>query len=177
MSKVAKVTLRRLRLPLVRPYRLPYRTFEEFEPFLVDVDTDDGRSGFADGHISPGSSSETREGGWSFLTDAIKTSLGRDTLQHHPRLATLYTQFAGLANFFMHYDGGRYRQPLFFVCVQQRVGSTPEHTAEFPTKIVSVLYPGVHALSAGGRVDMGGISGEKNSSVPVAGHHPYVWTI
>jgi L-Ala-D/L-Glu epimerase len=79
MSKVAKVTLRRLRLPLVQPYRLSYRTFEEFEPFLVEIDTDDGRYGFADGHISPGSSSETREGGWAFLTDAIQTSLGRDT--------------------------------------------------------------------------------------------------
>jgi len=78
MSKVAKVTLRRLRLPLVQPYRLSYRTFEEFEPFLVEIDTDDGRRGFADGHISPGSSSETREGGWAFLTDAIKASLGRD---------------------------------------------------------------------------------------------------
>ena len=40
------------------------------------------------------------------------TSFGRDTLQHHPRLATLYTEFAGLANFFMHYGGDRYRQPL-----------------------------------------------------------------
>jgi hypothetical protein len=40
------------------------------------------------------------------------TAFGRDSLQHQPRLATLYTQFAGLANFFMHYDGGRYRQPL-----------------------------------------------------------------
>ncbi len=79
MSKVAKVTLRRLRLPLVQPYRLSYRTFEEFEPFLVEIDTDDGRNGFADGHISPGSSSETREGGWAFLTDAIEASLGRDT--------------------------------------------------------------------------------------------------
>jgi hypothetical protein len=40
------------------------------------------------------------------------TSFGRDTLQHHPRLATLYTEFAGLANFFMHSGGDRYRQPL-----------------------------------------------------------------
>ncbi len=39
-------------------------------------------------------------------------ALGRDSLQHQPRLATLYTQFAGQANFFMHYDGGRYRQPF-----------------------------------------------------------------
>jgi L-alanine-DL-glutamate epimerase-like enolase superfamily enzyme len=78
MSKVTKVWLRRLRLPLVRPYRLSYRTFEEFEPFLVEIEDDDGRRGFADGHISPGSSSETREGGWTFLVEAIDAALGHD---------------------------------------------------------------------------------------------------
>jgi len=78
MSKVAKVWLRRLRLPLVQPYRLSYRTFEEFEPFLVEIEDDDGRRGFADGHISPGSSSETREGGWAFLVEAIDAALGYD---------------------------------------------------------------------------------------------------
>jgi L-alanine-DL-glutamate epimerase-like enolase superfamily enzyme len=79
MSKVTRVSLRRLRLPLVQPYRLSYRTFEEFEPFLVEIEDDDGRHGFSDGHISPGSSSETREGGWTFLTETIASSIGRDT--------------------------------------------------------------------------------------------------
>jgi L-alanine-DL-glutamate epimerase-like enolase superfamily enzyme len=79
MSKVARVRLRRLRLPLVQPYRLSYRTFEEFEPFLVEIEDDDGRRGFSDGHISPGSSIETREGGWAFLIETIKSSLGHDT--------------------------------------------------------------------------------------------------
>lgn len=79
MSKVTKVWLRRLRLPLVRPYRLSYRTFEEFEPFLVEIEDADGRRGFSDGHISPGSSSEAREGGWAFVVEMIKASLGRDT--------------------------------------------------------------------------------------------------
>jgi len=77
MSKITKVWLSRLKLPLLRPYRLSYRTFEEFEPYLVEIEDDDGRRGFADGHISPGSSSETREGGWQFLIDAIERSLGR----------------------------------------------------------------------------------------------------
>jgi L-Ala-D/L-Glu epimerase len=79
MSKVTRVSLRRLRLPLVQPYRLSYRTFEEFEPFLVEIEDDDGRRGFSDGHISPGSSSETREGGWTFLAETITSSIGRDT--------------------------------------------------------------------------------------------------
>lgn len=76
MSKLERVTLRHLRQPLIRPYRLSYRTFEEFEPFLLEIADSDGRTGFADGHVSPGSSSETREGAWSFLLGEIKANLG-----------------------------------------------------------------------------------------------------
>lgn len=78
MSTIRHVVLRRLRMPLIRPYRLSYRTFEEFEPFLVQVADDDGRSGFADVHISPGSSSETREGGWAFCRARIEEMLGAE---------------------------------------------------------------------------------------------------
>jgi len=72
------MSLRRLCLPLIRPYRLSYRTFDEFEPYLVEVVDDSGRTGFADGHISPGSSAETREGGWAFMRERIPEMLGRD---------------------------------------------------------------------------------------------------
>ncbi|WP_166802402.1 mandelate racemase/muconate lactonizing enzyme family protein [Microvirga pakistanensis] len=76
MPVVSRVTLRHLKMPLVRPYRLSYRTFEEFEPYLVEIEDSDGRSGFADAHISPGSSSETREGGWRFACERIEEILG-----------------------------------------------------------------------------------------------------
>ncbi len=78
MSKLNALTLRRLRLPLIRPYRLSYRTFDEFEPYLVEVADDNGRAGFADGHISPGSSAETREGGWAYMREHIPRMLGQD---------------------------------------------------------------------------------------------------
>lgn len=78
MPKLMSLSLRRLRLPLIRPYRLSYRTFEEFEPYLVEVTDDNGRTGFADGHISPGSSDETRDGGWAFMRERIPQMLGRD---------------------------------------------------------------------------------------------------
>jgi L-alanine-DL-glutamate epimerase-like enolase superfamily enzyme len=74
--KITSVNLRRLRLPLVVPYRLSYRTFEEFEPYYVEITTDDGRLGFGDGHISPGSSSETREGGWAFCQELSQAFVG-----------------------------------------------------------------------------------------------------
>ncbi|MBD3764777.1 MAG: hypothetical protein IE927_08605 [Rhodobacterales bacterium] len=78
MPELVSVTLRRLALPLVRPYRLSYRVFEVCEPFLVEVRDDQGRTGLADAHISPGSSAETRDGGWAFLDRHIRAALGQD---------------------------------------------------------------------------------------------------
>jgi L-alanine-DL-glutamate epimerase-like enolase superfamily enzyme len=78
MPRLTTISLRRLLLPLIRPYRLSYRTFDEFEPYLVEVADDSGRTGFADGHISPGSSAETRDGGWAFMRKHIPQMLGRE---------------------------------------------------------------------------------------------------
>jgi hypothetical protein len=38
--------------------------------------------------------------------------LGMSSLQRDPKIAMLYTQSAGLTHFFMHHEGGRYRDPL-----------------------------------------------------------------
>lgn len=81
MSTIRKITLRRLRLPLSSPYRLSYRTFTEFEPYLVELEDAAGRQAFADGHVSPGSSSETREGAWAFCLEQLARLPGRDTAQ------------------------------------------------------------------------------------------------
>jgi L-Ala-D/L-Glu epimerase len=86
MARIAQVVLRHLRQPLIRPYRLSYRTFEEFEPYLIEVTDDRGATGFADGHISPGSSSETREGGWSFLQSRLREVLGQEVADAKPML-------------------------------------------------------------------------------------------
>lgn len=79
MAVIDRVVLRRLRLPLERPYRLSYRIFHDFEPFLVEVWDRDGRTGFADAHVSPGSSSETREGAWMFCLTHIPELLGAES--------------------------------------------------------------------------------------------------
>lgn len=77
-ERVHEVVLRRLRLPLIRPYRLSYRTFTEFEPILVHVRSSSGLEGWGEGHISPGSSSETREGGWRFCQESAGKIIGQD---------------------------------------------------------------------------------------------------
>ena len=77
--RLHEITLRTLRLPLHRPYRLSYRIFTEFEPIIVEVRSADGGIGWGEGHISPGSSSETREGGWAFAREHAAKILAMDS--------------------------------------------------------------------------------------------------
>jgi L-alanine-DL-glutamate epimerase-like enolase superfamily enzyme len=79
MMRLHEIVLRILRLPLHRPYRLSYRIFTEFEPIIVEVRGSDGCIGWGEGHISPGSSSETREGGWAFAREQAAIILGTET--------------------------------------------------------------------------------------------------
>lgn len=77
--KLQEIVLRTLKLPLVRPYVLSYRTFSAFEPIIVEVRDGDGRVGWGEGHISPGSSRETRDGGWAFCREHAAAVIGKDT--------------------------------------------------------------------------------------------------
>ena len=77
--KLHTLTLRTVRLPLIRPYVLSYRTFTEFEPIIVEVRDSDGRIGWGEGHISPGSSRETRDGGWAFCREYANAVIGKET--------------------------------------------------------------------------------------------------
>jgi hypothetical protein len=51
--------------------------------------------------------------------------------QHDERVATLYSQAAGLTNFFVHYEGGRYRDALvnYLAAVYSRT-DTPNTLAQ-----------------------------------------------
>ena len=77
--RLQEIVLRTVRLPLIRPYVLSYRTFTEFEPIIVEVRDGDGRIGWGEGHISPGSSSETRDGGWAFCHEHAAAVIGKDS--------------------------------------------------------------------------------------------------
>src|SRR5215472_4456971 len=77
--RVQEIVLRTVQLPLIRPYVLSYRTFTEFEPIIVEVRDGDGRVGWGEGHISPGSSSETRDGGWTFCREHAAAMIGKDS--------------------------------------------------------------------------------------------------
>jgi L-Ala-D/L-Glu epimerase len=77
--RLQEIVLRTVRLPLIHPYVLSYRTFTEFEPIIVEVRDGDGRVGWGEGHISPGSSSETRDGGWTFCREYAAAAIGKDS--------------------------------------------------------------------------------------------------
>ena len=79
--RLEEVKLRTVRLPLLRPYVLSYRTFTEFEPIIVEARDRDGRVGWGEGHISPGSSSETREAGWTFCREHAAAIVGKSTAE------------------------------------------------------------------------------------------------
>src|ERR1700732_2696217 len=87
MMRLHEISLRTVRLPLIRPYVLSYRTFTEFEPIIVEAHDTDGRIGWGEGHISPGSSSETREGGWAFCREHAAAIVGKDTKQAKSMIA------------------------------------------------------------------------------------------
>ena len=75
---IPEIRLTLIKLSLITPYRLSYRTIEAFEPLLVEVVDADGNAGWGEGHISPGSSAETPEQGWAFCRSIAATATGRD---------------------------------------------------------------------------------------------------
>jgi L-alanine-DL-glutamate epimerase-like enolase superfamily enzyme len=90
--RLAEIALYRAELPLAVPYRLSYRTFESFEPVLVRIRDDDGREGWGEQHISPGSSAETREGGWAWLEALAPRLLGRHARDAAAEIAAAWRQ-------------------------------------------------------------------------------------
>jgi hypothetical protein len=63
------------------------------------------------------------------------TAMGRDTLQSDPRIAMLYSQSAGLADFLMQSDGGRRRHALNKYLIAIYTGrATPATLAEFTSQ-------------------------------------------
>lgn len=78
--KVQEVILRKLDLPLIKPYRVSYRSYTSFDPFIVEVRDEDGNAGWGEGLISPGSSAETQEGGWKFLCEHAERIAGKTTV-------------------------------------------------------------------------------------------------
>jgi L-Ala-D/L-Glu epimerase len=79
--KIEQVKVRQIRLPLTTPYKVSLLTLREFDPFVVEVIADDGRSGFGEALIVPGYTTETVEGCWDSCCSLAQRIIGLDTAQ------------------------------------------------------------------------------------------------
>lgn len=77
MARVEEITLYLVKLPLSVPYHVSYRVYEDFDPILVEARDSDGRLAWGEGHISPGYSDETVEGGWEFCQQVAARMVGQ----------------------------------------------------------------------------------------------------
>jgi L-alanine-DL-glutamate epimerase-like enolase superfamily enzyme len=86
---VTEIILHRIKLPLITPYRLSYRVYEDFDPIIVEARDADGRTGWGEGHISPGHTFESIEGGWRFCVEEGKRVLGLPVDEAKTRLEAI----------------------------------------------------------------------------------------
>lgn len=74
-----EITLHQIRLPLVKPYRVAFRTYTDFEPILVEMRGSDGTVGWGEAYIPDGASFETADSGWAFCREYGQKILGKPT--------------------------------------------------------------------------------------------------
>ena len=73
---IQEITLYRVKMLLTVPYHVSYRVYDDFEPIIVAARDADGRIGWGEGHISPGHTFETIDGGWDFCRDCADKAIG-----------------------------------------------------------------------------------------------------
>lgn len=76
---IEQVKVRQLRLPLATPYKVSLLTLREFDPFVVEVRSRDGRAGFGEALIVPGYTAETVEGSWQSCCSLAERIIGQDS--------------------------------------------------------------------------------------------------
>ena len=74
---IQSITLYRVKMLLSVPYHVSYRVYDDFEPIIVEARDTDGRIGWGEGHISPGHTFETIDGGWDFCRTCSEAAIGR----------------------------------------------------------------------------------------------------
>ncbi|MBX9810490.1 MAG: hypothetical protein K2Y16_02595 [Burkholderiales bacterium] len=75
--KLKKISLYQIKLPLVKPYRVSFRTYTDLEPILVEARDEDGNAGWGEAYIPAGSTSETTETGWRFCREHAERFAGK----------------------------------------------------------------------------------------------------
>jgi len=128
---VTEIILHQIKLPLITPYRLSYRVYEDFDPIIVEARDADGRTGWGEGHISPGHTFESIEGGWRFCVEEGKRVLGLPVDEAKTRLEAIQPRSpvaaAGLITALEMLGG----HPVLDIAKRQRLPLlTPFHATE-----------------------------------------------
>jgi L-alanine-DL-glutamate epimerase-like enolase superfamily enzyme len=77
MSRIAEITVRRLKVPLTVPYKVSLRTFHHFEPLVAELRDSDGSSAWGEAEIHAGYGHETAETGWAYCRRVAPRLIGR----------------------------------------------------------------------------------------------------
>ncbi|VWX56156.1 conserved hypothetical protein [Burkholderiales bacterium 8X] len=75
-TRIERTSVRQLNMPLTTPYKVSLLTLREFDPFVVELQDADGRSGFGEALIIPGYTTETVEGSWQLCCSLAERLAG-----------------------------------------------------------------------------------------------------
>lgn len=98
-QSIEKLTLHRLRMPLLVPYRVAFGLIEHFDTIVVEAVDRDGNIGLGEATILTGYTDETIDGSWRAARDFAGklASLGRDDLLREVRRFGVDFPFAATA--------------------------------------------------------------------------------
>lgn len=78
MPEIERITLRRVQIPLTKPYELSHTTVDNYETIFVEVDCRDGRSGIGEATPLDGYSHDTPAECWTAAKETAGILIGRD---------------------------------------------------------------------------------------------------
>jgi len=150
VPKIAEITLYRLKMPLTVPYHVSYRVYEDFEPIVVEARDADGRIGWGEGHISPGHTFETVDGGWRFCLPLAEAAVGREIADAKAAIAARVPESPVAATALVTALEMLQGHPLLEIDAPARLPLlTPFHStdhADFPAEVDARLADGFRTL-------------------------------
>lgn len=150
MPIIDRIVLHRVKLPLTVSYHVSYRVYEDFEPIIAEITDAHGRTGWGEGHISPGHTFETVDGGWAFCTGWAARLAGRPVAEAKAAVTAAIPQSpvaaSALVTALEMVDGN----PLLDVAEETRLPLvTPFHStdpADFAAEVDARLAEGFRTL-------------------------------
>lgn len=92
MTRIARIRLTRLRVPLKAPYRLAFGPVEHFDTIVAECESASGLTGLGEATVLTGYTEETIEGAWQTAGEIVARINGQDTRAARKVLASLVKQ-------------------------------------------------------------------------------------